>query len=95
MEEVKQYIAENGIKTDAGRFYAFYKMKGWKDSAGNPVEDWKAALDYWVTFEREHHKSKGNGYAQKGRRNACHGFGERDVSGNELDALERALLGRG
>ncbi len=95
LEEVKQYIAENGIKTDAGRFYAFYKMKGWKDSAGNPVEDWKAALDYWVTFEREHHKSKGNGYAQKGRRNACHGFGERDVSGNELDALERALLGRG
>ena len=97
MEEVERYVAENGIKTDAGRFYAFYKMKGWKDSAGNPVEDWKAALDYWVTFERERkkNKGKGNGSIQKGKRNSYCCFEERPVSGDELDDLERALLKRG
>lgn len=97
LEEVKHYITENGIKTDAGRFYAFYKMRGWKDSAGNPVEDWKAALDYWVTFERERKKNKGkdNGSTQKGKRNSYCCFEERSVSGDELDDLERALLKRG
>lgn len=97
LEEVKHYVAENGIKTDAGRFYAFYKMKGWKDSAGNPVEDWKAALDYWVTFERGQKKNArdGNDSAQKGRGNPYGRFEERDVTGDDLDSLERALLKRG
>lgn len=97
LEEVKRYVAENGIGTDAGRFYAFYKMRGWKDSAGNPVEDWKAALDYWVTFERESGESgkKSGGSARTGRKSSYSRFRERDVSGAELDDLERALLKRG
>ncbi len=98
LEEVKRYVAENGIKTDAGRFYAFYAMKGWKDGCGNPIEDWKAALDYWLTFEKGRQGNKGKKSSRRmeeGRKKQYRQFGERDISEDEMEDLERALLGKG
>lgn len=99
LSEVKSYMSENGIKVNAERFFAFHQMKGWKDGAGNLITDWKAALDYWITFEGQNEKKKrggkGRGVASRKEDSQFSRFDERDVSGSDLKELEKALLGSG
>ena len=45
LDEVKQYVREKGYTFPAGKFYAYYQLKGWK-------ADWKAQADYWQETEK-------------------------------------------
>ncbi len=48
IEEVKDYIREQGYSVDPEGFYDYYEANGWKVGK-NPVKDWKACVR---TFQR-------------------------------------------
>ena len=53
LEEVKQYITENGYKlVDADSFYNHYEAIGWKVGK-NPMKDWKACVRGWQSREKK------------------------------------------
>jgi len=47
LEEVKEYCEERGGKVDAEQFLDHYTANGWRQSNGNLIRDWKAAVRTW------------------------------------------------
>lgn len=94
LDEVKGYAAKNGMQMNLEKFYAYYQKSGWIDKNGNPVTDWKAALDYWRLNER-----KAGSQTQPMRpgkpKSQFHQFQERDISKKEMEDMERTALARG
>lgn len=43
-EEVTKYAASRGYRVDGAAFVDHYKSKGWKDSNGRSVRDWKGKV---------------------------------------------------
>ena len=54
VDEVSQYIRENGYHVDPNSFVDFYTSKGWKVGK-EPMKDWKACVRTW-----ERRESPGN-----------------------------------
>lgn len=52
LEEVEDYIREQGYTVDPAGFYDYYESNGWKVGK-NPVKDWKACVR---TFQRNENK---------------------------------------
>ena len=53
LEEVRQYIAENGYNlVDADVFYNHYEAKGWKVGK-NTMKDWMASVRSWQSREKK------------------------------------------
>lgn len=52
VEEVAAYCASRGNTVDATAFVAHYQANGWKVGKA-PMKDWKAAVRYWETQERQ------------------------------------------
>lgn len=52
VEEVAAYCASRGNTVDAAAFVAHYQANGWKVGKA-PMKDWKAAVRYWETQERQ------------------------------------------
>jgi len=50
LEEVMEYAKERGYGEPARKYYLWFSSKGWK-KGGEPIEDWKAGLDYWMSKE--------------------------------------------
>lgn len=50
LDEVKEYIAENGYQVDPDSFMAHYEANGWKVGR-NPMKDWRAAVRAWHSRE--------------------------------------------
>ena len=46
VEEVAQYISENGYHIDAEQFIDYYSSKGWLVGK-SPMKDWKASVRTW------------------------------------------------
>lgn len=44
--EVMIYVKQNKYQVDPDRFVQFYHKNGWKER-GNPMTDWKKAVDLW------------------------------------------------
>ncbi len=53
LEEVKEYVAEKGLKMDAEHFYDHYTSNGWKVSGRTMMKDWKAAARSWAKNEEK------------------------------------------
>lgn len=51
LEEIREYCRENGLTCAPEGFIDYYDMNGWKTNAGQPVQDWKAALRNWERRE--------------------------------------------
>jgi hypothetical protein len=51
LDEVTQYVTHMGYSMKIQRFYAYQSMKGWKTGTGAMIEDWRAAIDSWMTWE--------------------------------------------
>jgi hypothetical protein len=54
LEEVQNYVSENGLNVDADKFYQYFTTpddsgRTWIDSNGNPVRNWKQKLITWST----------------------------------------------
>ena len=52
LEEVQNYVTENGLNVDADKFYRYFTTpddsgRTWIDSKGNPVRNWKQKLITW------------------------------------------------
>jgi hypothetical protein len=47
IEEVTEYCQERGGKVDAEQFLDHYTANGWRQSNGNLIRDWKAAVRTW------------------------------------------------
>lgn len=58
LDEVKDYIFENGYHVDPEHFYKFYAEGHWIDSLGNPVRNWKQKLITWEKKDGEKPKQK-------------------------------------
>ena len=58
LDEVEQYVEENGLAIDARRFFDFYTAGEWHDSSGKPVKNWKQKALTWDRREQENRKSK-------------------------------------
>lgn len=52
IEEIREYIKEQGYSVDPEGFYDYYEANGWKVGK-NPVKDWKACVR---TFQRNEDK---------------------------------------
>lgn len=54
IEEVEDYIKEEGLKVDSKYFIDYYNSNGWKIGK-NPMKDWKATIRNWgrKKFEKE------------------------------------------
>lgn len=52
LEEVAGYINQNDYSVNAERFFAYYESCGWQVK-GRSMKDWKAAIRYWATSERQ------------------------------------------
>ncbi len=101
LEEVRAYIDENGIKgVNAEQFYSYYQLKGWKTNDGVQVADWKAAIDYWKLNHQQQNRGS-NSNTQKhptaqrprAKKNQFNSFEQREASREDMDALERKMLG--
>lgn len=53
LEEVDQYIFENGYAVDAEQFISYYESQKWKKANGQPLSDWQAAVRYWERSRKE------------------------------------------
>lgn len=47
LQEIEDYIKEMGYDDDPGAIYDHYEANGWKQSGGNSIKDWKAAIRGW------------------------------------------------
>lgn len=98
IDEIYKHTTENGIKTDVKKFYSFYQRKGWVDSHGILITDWKAALDYWLLWEKNNNMNRDggtNGGVQKSNsRTQFNHFSQRNISDTEMDELEKFLLNK-
>lgn len=47
IEEVREYCQERGNGIDADHFIDHYTANGWRQSNGNLIRDWKAAVRTW------------------------------------------------
>lgn len=59
LEEVLKYCEERGNGIDAERFVDFYTANGWKQGAGKPIKDWRAAVRTWERREPKSGRNEG------------------------------------
>ena len=58
LEEVKQFVKEEGLTIDPARFFNFYESQDWKTSSGYPIRDWKSKARSWQSSERPKRKEE-------------------------------------
>jgi len=80
VEEVSDYIRQQGYNVDPDNFVDFYESKGWKVGK-ETMKDWKASVRTW------HRRNKQSTTPSK-----VHNFSER--SDTDWDALELKLLNK-
>ena len=69
IEEVQEYIDENGFSVDAERFIDYYTSNGWMVGK-NHMKDWKATVRNW---ERKNGTNTGSGNTVRSRVSDCGG----------------------
>jgi len=47
LNDVLQYINENGITIDGNAFFHFYEARGWCFNNGRQMKSWQSAAHYW------------------------------------------------
>lgn len=47
-EEVSEYAREKDLSLDANDFCDYYGAQGWRLSNGNPMRDWRQAVNRWA-----------------------------------------------
>ncbi len=52
LDDVQAYVKHMGYLLNVERFYSYQSMRGWKLPSGQPIQDWRAALDVWQTYEK-------------------------------------------
>jgi biotin operon repressor len=58
LDEVKQFVKEEGLTIDPARFFNFYESQDWKTSSGYPIRDWKSKARSWQSSERPKRKEE-------------------------------------
>lgn len=53
VDEVAEYCAERENSIDPAAFVDYYTANGWKQGAGKPLKDWKAAVRTWERREKD------------------------------------------
>lgn len=61
LEDVQEYVTQQGYSVDAARFIDFYESKGWMIGK-TPMKDWKAAVRSWSRSQRPETTAKANGF---------------------------------
>lgn len=47
VEEVEDFIFQEGLSIDAEEFFNYYASQKWQKANGRPLSDWQAAARYW------------------------------------------------
>ena len=58
LEEVKDYVRENGYHVDPEYFYSYYAKGEWIDGQGKPVLNWKQKLITWEKKDAAQQEAK-------------------------------------
>ena len=58
VEQVASYCDAKGYSVDAVAFVAYYESNGWKQSNGNTIKDWQAAVVTWEKRNQSDHAVK-------------------------------------
>lgn len=61
IDEVREYISQQGYSIDAEKFVDYYESKGWVVGK-SPMKDWKAAVRNWSRTQRQEVTAKANGF---------------------------------
>jgi len=51
VEQVKEFVAENGLNVNAEHFHKHYSLSGWCDKNGRRIEFWQQKLYTWHELE--------------------------------------------
>lgn len=51
LEEVTEYVKNQGLLVNAKRFFNYYESVGWKIN-GEPIQDWRARLRLWDSEDK-------------------------------------------
>ena len=70
VEEVAEYIREEGYNVDAEQFVNFYESKGWKVGT-TPMKSWTAAV---ATWQKRNSNGNGNSFNGKSDRACSEGY---------------------
>ena len=57
LEEVNQFITENGYQVNPDAFIDYYTSCGWCIGKGKPMKDWKSAVRNWQRRDSEKQKT--------------------------------------
>lgn len=57
VEEVVAYCKANKLVVNGKRFFNFYNDRGWKDTNGNYIRDWKDRIALWDEEDRKKGKT--------------------------------------
>lgn len=74
VEEAAAYCKERGNNIDAERFVDFYTANGWKQGAGKPIKDWRAAVRTWERRGNDGAKSNFNSDGRSSQEIVIHGI---------------------
>lgn len=87
LEDVRNYIDEEGLAVNPERFYKKYSNDGWMID-GELIRDWRAIVYCWHK-KREEKAQQDTPQRQEPKFNRDHGFDQRDY---DYDELEKKLL---
>lgn len=88
LQEVQEYIRQNGFGVDAERFVDYYTANGWHVGK-QPMKDWKATVRNWNRIQRQELTAKGQRQEATAENRFCD-FPQREYNWGEL---ERKLIG--
>lgn len=52
LAQIQKYCEERILRIDVNQFYAHYTANGWKQSNGNDIQNWRAAVESWALREK-------------------------------------------
>lgn len=69
VEQIDEYVKQNGCHIDAETFFNYYESKGWVVGK-SPMKNWQAAVRTWEKTWKSNHPQQAKNYTQSQTRDA-------------------------
>ena len=90
-EEIFDFCMDNNLGLNVDKFYNHYESNGWM-VGNNKIKDWKAAVRYWVSNDKEQPAKQTQAPVKKV---IAQEYTQRDYSDEDADAFKRMLASAG
>ena len=91
LDQVEEYIHEQGYEVDGEKFIDYYDSVGWTVGKNKPMKDWKAAVRTWAKTEKTHQIYDHAKQKNEPKKNTFNDFEQRTY---DFDDLEMKLMSK-